>query len=370
MSSSGSALPAPRRRRAHELFKIAWHRLRGGELTALRLGFSVAVGVFIGCQPLYGLHWVLCVLVCVPLRLDSVVAYLGANISNPVFAPALVTLELEVGALALTGRHLTHGLVDDGGLLVPGLVMQALSGSLLVGLCLALVLGAATFVVSSTVVRGKRVGAPAVVRVMARYRRARLKERLYVGAKLHTDPLVHELCSLKGVPGQVLDVGCGRGQFTFLLQELGLASSALGIDWDERKVPVARLAASAGFDFVVGDVVRTQFPASDTVLLIDLLHYLPRAEQRSLLEKAADAVRPGGRLLVRELDRASRGGALGRASERLAAGTGYNRGVELEFTSLKEISDELSRLGFSCEVRATRRAPFFLPNVLLLATRA
>ena len=48
--------------------------------------------------PLYGLHFPLCLAVCLPLQLDVVVAYLAANISNPLVAPFLVTAEVEIGS--------------------------------------------------------------------------------------------------------------------------------------------------------------------------------------------------------------------------------------------------------------------------------
>ena len=61
----------------------AWRRLRGGELTATRAALSVAVGLAIGVTPLWGLHLILVLAVCLPLKLDAPVAYLAANISIP-----------------------------------------------------------------------------------------------------------------------------------------------------------------------------------------------------------------------------------------------------------------------------------------------
>ena len=80
-----------------------WDTLRGGELSPERLALSLWVGTFIGCQPIYGLHLVLCALVCLPLRLDVVLAYLAANISNPLLAPFLLFLEFEVGTNQFCG---------------------------------------------------------------------------------------------------------------------------------------------------------------------------------------------------------------------------------------------------------------------------
>ena len=47
---------------------------------------------------------------------------------------------------------------------------------------------------------------------------------------------------------------------------------------------------------------RAAIPPADTVLLVDVLHYVSIEEQDAILDRAAAAVRPGGRLLVREAD--------------------------------------------------------------------
>jgi uncharacterized protein (DUF2062 family) len=81
-----------------------WDRLRGGELTPHRLAWSVAVGLAIGVTPLWGLHWLLVLAVCVPFRLDTPVAYLAANVSLPFIAPFLSFAEIEIGAWVRTGH--------------------------------------------------------------------------------------------------------------------------------------------------------------------------------------------------------------------------------------------------------------------------
>jgi uncharacterized protein (DUF2062 family) len=96
-------------RSARPKLRAAWARLRGGELTPRRAALSVAAGLAIGVLPLYGVHWLLVVGVCMPLRLDVPVAYLAANVSIPVLAPFLLLAEVQLGALALTGSFLPLG---------------------------------------------------------------------------------------------------------------------------------------------------------------------------------------------------------------------------------------------------------------------
>lgn len=74
-----------------------WHRLHTPHLSAHVVASSVAIGLAIGLLPVYGLHGALVLLVCVPLRLDAVLAFAATMISNPLTFPLLVLAELELG---------------------------------------------------------------------------------------------------------------------------------------------------------------------------------------------------------------------------------------------------------------------------------
>src|SRR6478609_10900178 len=110
-----------------------WRRLRGERQSPARVAQAVALGLFIGCLPVYGLHFVLCLLICLPLGLDLVLAYLVANISNPLLAPFLITLEVEVGSLVSTGQHAAFTLQRARETGILGFVFQAGVGSVIVG---------------------------------------------------------------------------------------------------------------------------------------------------------------------------------------------------------------------------------------------
>src|SRR5215831_12455769 len=99
---------------------------------------AVALGVFIGCLPLYGLHLAICWIVGFVLGLNRLKMYFAANVSNPFVAPWLVFTEVQVGAWVRRGSFhaMTRESVAATGLTVFGL--DALVGSLFVGLALAL----------------------------------------------------------------------------------------------------------------------------------------------------------------------------------------------------------------------------------------
>jgi uncharacterized protein (DUF2062 family) len=126
-----------RRLRFRDAMRRLWRRLRGGEFSPVRLALSVATGLFVGCQPVYGLHFPLCAAVCLPFKLDLVAAYLAANISNPLMAPFLVVLEVNVGSYLLTGQPAPFDVARAREAGISGFVAQAVVGSLVVGAALA-----------------------------------------------------------------------------------------------------------------------------------------------------------------------------------------------------------------------------------------
>lgn len=143
---------------AKQRIKDAWRRLRGGELTPTRAALSVAVGIAIGVMPLWGLHWLLVLAICLPLRLDAGVAYLAANVSLPFIAPFITTSEIAIGTRVLEGSwpQITPQMVHT-------IELRSVLGALVVGTGVvavtgALVLGALTYAVTALVRRRRARG--------------------------------------------------------------------------------------------------------------------------------------------------------------------------------------------------------------------
>jgi uncharacterized protein (DUF2062 family) len=355
--------------------------LRGERQSPARVALAVALGLFIGCLPVYGLHFVLCSAICLPFGLDLVLTYLVANISNPLVAPFLITLEVEVGSWVSSGRHaaFTVQRARETGIL--GFALQAGIGSVIVGA----VLGAIGSALAYTIARRRGGANPAspeaereveserdaaMQRTIMRYRAAPIGDRMYVAMKLNGDPLTRLLGELSGDFGRVLDAAAGRGQFGLFLWELRRCSALYGFDSDARKVAVAQRAAADAGKFEKLDLLELGEREVDTLLLIDVLHYLPLSEQDELLRRAARCV-PRGRIVIRELDGA-RGArsVITRGFEWLAKISGYNRGrAGRHYRPARQIVDQLTASGFSCEVLgASQGTPF--ANVLIVALRS
>jgi 2-polyprenyl-3-methyl-5-hydroxy-6-metoxy-1,4-benzoquinol methylase len=208
----------------------------------------------------------------------------------------------------------------------------------------------------------------AIRRTVRRYASAPLPDRVYVGMKLRRDPLLGWLAGMTTSFGRVVDFGCGRGQLGLALIELGLARSVVGFDFDERKVELARQASRGDARFETGDVSVTPVAAADTLLLIDVLYYLSRADQAALLERAASAVEKSGRLLIRVLDaRRARWFWLTRLAEAATTAVGYNRARTLHYRPIGEAVRTLEACGLRVERFETSQGTPFC-HVLLAAS--
>jgi 2-polyprenyl-3-methyl-5-hydroxy-6-metoxy-1,4-benzoquinol methylase len=225
------------------------------------------------------------------------------------------------------------------------------------------------------IVASRRVNEPSPLeaareRTALRYRDAKIFDRKYVEGKLWLDPVLPLVAELGLELGRVLDAGAGRGQLGLCLLELGQVRTLRGFDLDARKIEVARQAAAGAASFDVAHLASAELSGFDTLLLVDVLHYLRSEHQDALLERASQALEPGGRILIRDTDAAQRrSGFVTRAAERLAKVTGWHRGDQaLCFRPLAELVARLEALGLRCRVTdASRGTPF--SNALIVAER-
>lgn len=205
----------------------------------------------------------------------------------------------------------------------------------------------------------------------ARYAGLHPRFRWYARLKYRLDPCYRAIARHIGADSFTVDLGTGLGMLPVLLGELGERRRALGVDWDRGKVRCGLHASRGlpGVEMVEGDLHVFALPACDVITLVDVLHYYEAPRQEELLRRCRAALRPGGRLLIREGDGARTGGArLTRIVERWATRMGWNRGPAVRFRPIAELRAALVELGFHVdedEVSA-RSHP---GNVLLVAAR-
>ncbi len=114
--------------------------------------------------------------------------------------------------------------------------------------------------------------------------------------------LFHDLLPKRG---RILDIGCGYGFMSYMLQFAAPERQITGYDYDEEKIAVAAhcFSRNKNIHFIQADVSRWFPEPSDAMILSDLLHYLEPDQQESLIQKCMDTLRPGGVLLIRDGDR-------------------------------------------------------------------
>ncbi len=208
----------------------------------------------------------------------------------------------------------------------------------------------------------------------------------FARGKLRWDPVFHHLLvhGLIAPGSRVLDIGCGRGLLASLLRAAsgeardghwpaGWAAAPdgarfTGIDLMARDVAQARDALGADAVFVCGDMRSVAFPAADTVVILDALHYIETIEQDAVLERARGALADGGRLVLRVGDAASRRGfAASQWVDRIVCLL-RGRGVRPRAgRSLVEWQACLAALGFDVSSQPMAMSTPFA-NVLLVGT--
>lgn len=113
-------------------------------------------------------------------------------------------------------------------------------------------------------------------------------------------------------PGEkVGDVGCGSGQFLLLVKHFTQASSLFGVEITQRLIDNANtlFKANPGTPYAFSTYDGMTFPKElgemDVLFLIDVLHHVPKANQEAFLGNLAAIMKPGARLVLKDINAAS-----------------------------------------------------------------
>jgi SAM-dependent methyltransferase len=212
--------------------------------------------------------------------------------------------------------------------------------------------------------------------------------RLYAREKLARDPIFFSLLERGLIPDceRLLDLGCGQGLLLALLvaardtARAGLWPSDWppapsvarlhGIERNAREVRRARIALSGEARIDEVDLREAELPRSQVIALVDVIHYLELAAQERLLASVAEALEPGGLLLLRVCDAAAGVSAfLTRVSDHIGSLAKREGFARLHLRSAAEWRARLEAVGLSvAALPMSAGTPF--ANVLLCARKA
>jgi len=141
----------------------------------------------------------------------------------------------------------------------------------------------------------------------------------------------------------ITDLGCGYGYLDFMLALVSEERIIRAFDYDEDKIAVATHCAikTRQITFAVTDITRLEPEPSDVFILFDVLHYLPKAEQASLLGRCIEKTNAGGMIIIRDSDKEMKKRHLGtRLTELFSTRSGFNKAeYKLEFVSRTVIEE-------------------------------
>lgn len=152
---------------------------------------------------------------------------------------------------------------------------------------------------------------PAIIRFLkTKFKGAGFLDSLKIKYRSLICPFISLIKMVK--PGEkVGDVGCGSGQFLLLLSEFARPSYLFGIEINEKLIHNANKL----FDFMPdkkyyfksydGSNFPQELAEMDVIFLIDVLHHVPKELQERFLKNLVQIMKPGARLILKDINAAS-----------------------------------------------------------------
>jgi uncharacterized protein (DUF2062 family)/trans-aconitate methyltransferase len=340
-----------------------------------RAAAAVFLGIFVGIVPIYGLQTLAAVGVALLFRLNKPLTVAATFINNPLLQPVIVFSSVELGCLLRLGSFQPLTLSDLAAARTHIGKEQLLIwviGSVALGI---LVGGVGAAITAVVVHLHLKASANSALRERVRFvnemfAQSPLTPRKFVRWKLRLDRIFELLAAENLGSGTVVDLGCGYGMALCFAAFDDKGRRLVGCDLDAHRIAVARQAlGNLNADVTVADIRQFELPPAGLILILDVLQYLPPAEQPALLKRCCSALVPGGLLVFRVHDR-ERGlrSAIAMAFDRLIfayAGVGFRP----RMLSIAEYRTALQNTGMQLEERRFQnRLP--LAHVLFVARKS
>jgi uncharacterized protein len=176
----------------------------------------------------------------------------------------------------------------------------------------------------------------------------------YLRFKIHLEKDYKTFHDLLPRNGRILDIGCGYGFMSYMLQFAASGREFFGYDYDEEKIAVANhcFSRNENIRFFNADINKIQIGPADAIILSDVLHYLQPDQQEFLLQKCMNALRNSGVLLIRDgnrdLEKKHKRTRLTELFSTRILSFNKTAGHPLHFISGKSIQEMAFRQGMHC----------------------
>jgi SAM-dependent methyltransferase len=145
----------------------------------------------------------------------------------------------------------------------------------------------------------------------------------------------------------VFDIGCGSGQFCALIAKYTGVTKIMGIEISQRLVDNAnevneefRDKKQIRFQTFDGKNIPDEISEYDLVYMIDVFHHIPPAQQVEFMQQLYKKMKPGARLVFKDMDAGTPMVAFNKMHDMVFAG---EIGKEISFTRAKNM---LAGIGF------------------------
>ncbi len=131
----------------------------------------------------------------------------------------------------------------------------------------------------------------------------RAAQRLRVLAEVFAESSRPFLQGMAETPPQLaIDLGCGPGYTTHLLADATQCARAVGLDSSEHFIALAGRDATERVSFVRHDVTQVPFPTGEGDLIYCRMLLTHLQDSQAVIERWATQLRPGGLLLIEEVE--------------------------------------------------------------------
>ncbi len=192
-------------------------------------------------------------------------------------------------------------------------------------------------------------------RILDAFPRDGLRAGTYRAARLRWGGM-RRIASALPTQGRIVDLGCGMGLLAHVQAQRAPDCEIIAVDHDAKRIAALRASITTqSIEPVHASFDDVDLPDCDGIALIDVLHYLDEAGQEALLERCADALRPGGVLVLRDPNRA--GGlrfAFTRLHEKLAVRLGFTRAKLGRYRTVDDWARALEGHGLTARIHPQR----------------